>query len=126
MTKSFSLKIDPRRRAYARLIGDIEQRLNEALAEEAETRGLTKARIAAVLGKNKAFVTRKLVGTGNMTIETLSDLAYAMDRRVEISLPREEARSGTNEPTTRSGAVKAQSGGVINRLPHNSISTTQA
>lgn len=84
---SFSLKTDPRRRSYVRLIGEIQRALNGALEEEHAKRGLTRKAIADILKKNKSVITRKFSGEGNMTLETLADLAYALDRPVKISLP---------------------------------------
>jgi transcriptional regulator with XRE-family HTH domain len=84
---SFSIKTDPRRRSYTRLIGEIQRALNGALYEEHAKRGLTRKMIADVLGKNKSVITRKFSGEGNMTLETLADLAFALDRPIKISLP---------------------------------------
>lgn len=93
---SSSLTLHPRRRSYVRLIGEIQHALNHALCEEHQIRGLTKAQIAAVIGKDKSFVTRKLSGTGNMTLETLADLAYALNRPVKVVLPSRTAPSNSN------------------------------
>ena len=81
------MKTVNRRRTYARLIGEIQHALNEALTDEYKARGLTRSHMAEILGKDKSFVTRKLSGNGNMTLETLADLAYALDRPVRVSLP---------------------------------------
>lgn len=96
MPRFSSLTIDKRRRTYVRLIGEIHEALNQALAEEHQTRGLTKADIARLLGKNRAFVTRKLNGSSNMTLETLADLAYALNRPVRLSLPERVIGAGSN------------------------------
>lgn len=85
-----------RERAFARLIGDIRHELNQALAEEGAKRGLTQAKIAELLGKNKSFVSRKFNGTSNMTLETLADLAYALDRPIRISLPDRDELAGND------------------------------
>ena len=90
--------LNARRRTYVRLIGDIRHALNQALAEEAEKRGLTRAEIARTLGKNKSIVTRKFSGTSNMTLETLADLAYALDRPIRIALPPRDATDAANAP----------------------------
>src|SRR6266567_2655685 len=71
MKTSSSLRVGDREKSYSRLIGEIQHALNQALSEEHAVRGLTKAQIAAILGKNKSFVTRKLSGASNMTLETL-------------------------------------------------------
>ena len=93
--QSFNLEIDKRRRTYVRLIGEIQHALNQALTEEHTSRNLTKAQIATLLGKNKSFVTRKLSGSSNMTLETLADLAWALNRPVRVSLPS-SGRAGDN------------------------------
>ncbi len=93
---SFNLKSDPRRRTFVRLIGDIRHALNEALAEEYARRKLTKADIAKALKTNKSFVTRKLSGESNMTLATLADLAYALDRTIKITLPDHDASGSVN------------------------------
>ena len=92
--KSVSLKIDKRRRTYTRLIGEIHHALNQALTEENEDRQLTKAKMAEILGCDRGTITKLLSGTRNMRLETLADLAYALDRPVEVSLP--SRRRGTN------------------------------
>jgi transcriptional regulator with XRE-family HTH domain len=84
--KSSSLHIDRRRRSYVRLLGEIQHALNQALSEEHQRRGLTRAEMARIIGKNKSFVTRKLTGVDNMTLETFADLAFALDRPVRVSL----------------------------------------
>ena len=94
-----SITLDARRRTYVRLIGEIQHELNQALAEEHTTHGLTKADIAKALNKDKSFVTRKLAGTSNMTLETLADLASAMGRPVRVSIPSRQPPVGTNLPT---------------------------
>ena len=97
MTSS-NLTLDARRRTYVRLIGEIRHALNGALTEENERRGLTRAEIARILGKNKSVITRKFTGTSNMTLETLADLAYALDRPVRVSLPSRHVTTSTNVP----------------------------
>jgi hypothetical protein len=93
---SFSLNVSPRRKAYVRLIGDIQRALNLALAEEHSKRGLTRKMIADLLGKNKSVITRKFSGSGNMTLETLADLAYALDRPVKVGFPARPLTPGSN------------------------------
>src|ERR1700761_785338 len=93
---SFKSLVSPRRRAYTRLIGSIANALHSALQDEGNRHGLTKSAIAEKLGKNKSVVTRLFAGTANMTLESLSDLAYAMNRSVRVSLEPKSAPSGFN------------------------------
>jgi len=77
------------------LLGQIQHVLNQALDDEHARRGLTRAEMARAIGRDKAFITKKLTGTSNMTLETLSDLAFALDRDIRISLPG-SAAAGSN------------------------------
>lgn len=120
---SSKFNIDKRRRTYVRLIGDITHRLNEALHEEHERRGLTRTQIAATLGTNKSFVTRKLDGRGNMTLETLADLAYALDRSVAIELRSRAPRDGSNFPILQMPTTTSTNDLVNHELPRPTLIT---
>ena len=88
---SFSANTTPRRRSYVRLIGEIQRALNSALEEEHTKRGLTRKEIADILGKDKSVITRKFAGSSNMTLETLADLAFALNRPVKVSIPSRDS-----------------------------------
>ena len=98
--KSSSLHIGKRRRTFVRLLSQIQHALLSALDEEHRARGLTRAEIARAIGKNKSFVTRKLNGDSNMTLESLADLAFALDRPVKVELPSRRAAAGSNRAVT--------------------------
>lgn len=89
--KFASPKIDKRRRTYVRLMGEIQHVLNEALSAEYEKRGLTKTEIGKILGLGRSAISKKFDGRHNMTLETLSDLAFALDRPVKVALPERVA-----------------------------------
>jgi len=95
--KFADLKIDKRRRTYVRLIGEIQHALNQALSEEKAKRGLNKTQIAKMLGLGRSAISKKFDGRHNMTLETLADLAYALDRPVKISLPARDATQAKDE-----------------------------
>lgn len=92
--KSVKSPISKQRRTYTRLIGEIQHALNQALTEENVARGLTRAKMAEILRCDRGTITKLFSGTRNMTLETLADLAYALDRPVRVSLP---SRSATNQ-----------------------------
>ena len=48
--------------------------------------GLTRTTIARRLGVSPSLITRRLDGDANMTLETLSHLAHAMNCRIETNL----------------------------------------
>lgn len=90
-------KMDKRQRTYVRMIGDLRNQLNQALTEEFEKRGLTQAEMGRLIGRDKSFVSKKMNGVGNMTLETLADLAYALNRPVRFVLPDREKMGGHNK-----------------------------
>lgn len=46
--------------------------------------GLTREQLAERLGHSEGFVRQILAGDRNMTLRTLSDVAFALDHRIEI------------------------------------------
>lgn len=96
MTSSRKAPLNKRRRTYVRLIGEINHVLNEALAQEFERRQLTMTKMGEIIDRDKSFVSKKMNGTTNMTLETLADLAYALNRPVKVTLPSREPVSGAN------------------------------
>ncbi|HTE42430.1 MAG TPA: hypothetical protein VK629_16530 [Steroidobacteraceae bacterium] len=104
------MSLGARRRTYVRLIGEIRHALNNALQEEFQRRQLTSTGMADILEKDKSFVSRKLNGTSNMTLETLADLAFALDRVIKIQLVPRTPPAGSNShvaPTEDKGIVKS-------------------
>ena len=79
---SYKSRITPRRRKFVRLIGDIQEELHRVLMDEHEATGITQADIARMLGKDRSFVSRKMSGRSNMTLETIAELAWALDREI--------------------------------------------
>lgn len=67
----------------------------EMLSELMEDDGVNRKELAEKLCRSKAFVTQVLAGDRNMTLRTLSDFAFALGCRVEVSavpLERREQR----------------------------------
>lgn len=83
---SFSFKRDPRRKQFMRFITKIYELLEDAYWDEHDRKGLTKSKIADALDVHKSYITRLLRGTSNMTLETFSNLAFELDRDIEIDL----------------------------------------
>ena len=56
----------------------------ELISARMQEKKVTRAELAARIGKSKSFVTQILRGQHNMTLRTLADLAWALDARVEL------------------------------------------
>jgi|GEM_PF-1742836 len=113
MSSELRPKADARRRQYTRLIAELRSALLTALAEEQTENRLTRKKIADVLGKDKASITRILTTQSNITMQTLSDLAYAMNRKPHITLVRADAAAAW--PGSNSAAVFSTNDGLAVR-----------
>ena len=82
----FKFKIAPKRKQFVKFIGKIYELLEDAYWQEHTRNGLTKTKLAEALGVHKSYVTRLFSGTSNMTLETLSNLAYELNRDIKIDL----------------------------------------
>jgi hypothetical protein len=58
-------------------------KLQSFFCEEAEKNGITKATIATRLNRDPAQITRWLSSPGNLTLDTFSDLLFAMEAEAE-------------------------------------------
>jgi transcriptional regulator with XRE-family HTH domain len=75
------------------------------LSEEKEKRGLNKTQIGKLLGLDRSAISKKFDGRHNMTLETLADLAFALDRPVKVMLPQRVTATGSNQPASPLAAV---------------------
>jgi len=53
--------------------------VTEAVFEQLEVQGKTKADLAKRMGRSNAYITQLLNGARNMTLRTLADIAFALD-----------------------------------------------
>ena len=96
---SYNIHIDPRRKAFTRLISAIHRELAAALERECRARNLTQNDLANTLGVNKSAISRRLGGTSNLTLKSISDLAWALGHDVDFRLvSRRQEMAGANHP----------------------------
>jgi transcriptional regulator with XRE-family HTH domain len=96
----FRFDIDARSRTAGRLIGRIRRELLKAITEEKRA-GLTQLQLARRLQSARANINRQLSGEAEITLRSLADLAWALDREIAFELRPVEAISGQNiSPTT--------------------------
>lgn len=70
-------------KAFAR--GELAYNVTEDILLALEELGFSKKEFSQRLGKTAAFVTQILGGSRNMTLNTLSDIAYALGAELKIS-----------------------------------------
>jgi transcriptional regulator with XRE-family HTH domain len=77
---SFQIALDKYERAYGALVRAVQAALQATFAEESNDRGLTQADLSRELGISPSVISRKLNGSGNATLRSISDLFTAMGR----------------------------------------------
>jgi hypothetical protein len=92
-----SRKIEPRRRVFLALSGQIESQLRDAYDRMFQAGLATQSSLAQKLGVNRSAVHRRLMGHTNMTIETIADMVWALDHAITVRIfnPMTES-SGVN------------------------------
>jgi transcriptional regulator with XRE-family HTH domain len=87
---SFQFAPDRRTRIAGRFFARVRRELQKAFLEGKADHGLTQAKLARKLGVDRAVVCRQLAGTANITLRTLADYAWAMDRDLVLSMPKHD------------------------------------
>jgi hypothetical protein len=94
---SYRLKIDPRQRKAGRFIGLVRDSFLRAISDERKSGNrVTQQAIAQKLGVDRSVVNRWLTGEANLTLRSISDLAWALDRDVFFELRKREQVNGAN------------------------------
>lgn len=83
---SFLPNVDARRATYLNLVGSIELQLRDAYARLYESGTENQTTIANKLGVGRSVINRRLTGQNNMTIETLADMVWALDRAIKVDI----------------------------------------
>lgn len=87
---SFRISLPPHRRAALRHISTVRHALLKAMEEEMDKQKLTQSEVARMLGVNRSVINRTLNGSRDITTGRVAELAWALGREIEFSLP--EAR----------------------------------
>jgi transcriptional regulator with XRE-family HTH domain len=91
----FRFNIDARSRAAGRFIGRVRRELLRAITEEKRA-GLTQQELASRLGSCRSAVNRQLSGQAEITLRSLAELAWALDREISFELSTTEKADGQN------------------------------
>jgi transcriptional regulator with XRE-family HTH domain len=93
--RSYRFDIGARSRKAGRLIGRVRNELLKALTEQKQA-GLTQQELAQRLEMKRAQINRQFSGEENLTLRSLADLAWALDREITIELRRPIETEGQN------------------------------
>jgi plasmid maintenance system antidote protein VapI len=88
--------IGERPRKVSRFISHVRSELQSALIGEKKVRKLTQQAIAKMLGVNRSVINRQFVGTENLTLRSVADLAWALGYDIDFKLRKNEVEVGDN------------------------------
>jgi transcriptional regulator with XRE-family HTH domain len=91
----FRFDIGSRSRNAGRLIGGVRRELLAALTD-AKKGGLTQEELARRLDLRRPDVNRQFSGEAELSLRSLADLAWALDRDITIELRRRDQAPGQN------------------------------
>ena len=91
----FRFDIGARSRTAGRLMGRVRRDLLRAVTEEKQA-GLTQQELARRLQSGRSNINRQLSGEAEITLRSLADLAWALDREVTFELRRPDEAAGQN------------------------------
>jgi transcriptional regulator with XRE-family HTH domain len=91
----FRFDIDSRSRMAGRFIGRVRRELLRAIKEE-KRGGLTQQELARRLETRRSDINRQLSGEAEITLRSLADLAWALDREVTVELRRADGQAAQN------------------------------
>lgn len=87
---SFRITISPSKRAAGRFIEAVRRSLLKALEEESADSGLSQSDVARSIGIDRSVVHRELRGHKDITLGRVAELAWAMGRKTELTLPKQQ------------------------------------
>ena len=110
-------------RIYARLARHVGRELARALARENQFGTITRAELARRLGRDKAFVTRKLSGGENMELRTIAAILAALGYEMDVKAHRIDAPPGGTRNFYRE-TPPARNYALVRQPPNAAPSTT--
>lgn len=97
---SYRLKLTPRERKVGRFIGAVRNEIQKAYAEEKAAGHTTQAALARDLGVSRSVVNRRIRSLQNLTVRSVAELAWALNREIVFVFRKPSARVGTNQVVT--------------------------
>ncbi len=91
----FRFDIDARSRTAGRFIGRVRRELLRAITEQKRA-GLTQQELARRLEIRRSNINRQLSGEAEITLRSLAELAWALDREITFELRRPDNATGQN------------------------------
>lgn len=86
---SYVFDIGEKDRKASRFIGHVRTELQKALVAEKAERKITQQQIANQIGVNRSVINRQLMGTENLTLRSVAELAWALGWEIDFTLRKQ-------------------------------------
>jgi hypothetical protein len=83
---SFRTKTSSRRATYLKLASQVENQLRAAYDRRYKEMKATQSSIAKILEVDRSVVNRRLIGHVNMRLDTIADMVWALDCKIEVHI----------------------------------------
>ena len=109
---SYQLKISDRKRQSGRFVARVHREIQKAFSVASQN-GLTQQKLATKLEMDRSAVNKKLLGQSNLTLRTLSDLAWGMDYQIKLNFIPNGRMSPTPSNFVRGSTSSSQDNLII-------------
>ena len=93
---SFQISLTPTRRAAAYFIGEVRDKLVEALVDRNRANGLTQSDVAREIGVHRSVINKELRGRKDITLGRVAELAEAMGFLIDFKLVEPQIEHGVS------------------------------
>jgi plasmid maintenance system antidote protein VapI len=90
---SYQIQLSDRSRQAGRFIARVHKAIQNAVVRS----GKKQQEIAAALGMDRSAVNRRILGQSNLTLRTISDLAWVLDQDIVFELVPKKLKVGSNQ-----------------------------
>lgn len=97
---SYQLNLRPEQRKAARFISTVRGEIQKAYSEEKAAGKINQSRLADALGVSRSVVSRRLRGIQNLTLRSIAEMAWALDREIVFEFKKPAKVTGANIPQT--------------------------
>lgn len=96
MKRSYQIRISDRSRKAGRFITRVHREIQKAFAEVSSSTGMTQRELAEKVGVDRSTMNKRLLGEANLTLRTVAELAWALDRDIDFKLHSRRKAVGRN------------------------------
>jgi transcriptional regulator with XRE-family HTH domain len=102
------MPISEKDQRVGRSIYRVQKMIANALLEAKATAGLSQQAVAQKLGVDRSVINRRVTGRANLTLQSLAELAWALDRELVVDFARRESALEARRPSAKIARALSQ------------------